>query len=113
MPFFQLNPLYFIPLVELMPAPWTDPSAVAHVKSLLEEVGQSPVVLTKEVGGFCSRVEHAMVMEALRLVEVAISFYTFFQMQSFPIMSYLGEVGADRCHVPLCITFGGRGGALP
>ena len=60
-----------MPLVELVPAPWTDPEVVTRTKALMTEIGQSPVTLKKEVPGFIQpRVQYAAIQEALRLVQV-------------------------------------------
>lgn len=47
-----VNPPYFVPLVEIVPAPWTDPAVAKKTREIMEEVGQSPVSLSKEVPGF-------------------------------------------------------------
>lgn len=65
-----VNPPYHMPLVELVPAPWTDPEVVTRTKALMTEIGQSPVTLKKEVPGFIQpRVQYAAIQEALRLVQ--------------------------------------------
>jgi len=63
-----VNPPHLVPLVELSPAPWTDPAFVAKARSLQESVGQSPVVVRKEIPGFIlNRLQGALLMEAMRL----------------------------------------------
>ncbi|VEN54350.1 unnamed protein product, partial [Callosobruchus maculatus] len=47
-----VNPPYYVPLVEIVPAPWTDPQVPKKTRAIMEEVGQTPVSLTKEVPGF-------------------------------------------------------------
>lgn len=65
-----INPPHLIPLVELVPAPWSDPSVVLEAAQLMREIGQSPVVLTREVNGFlANRLQGALLAEAFRLVE--------------------------------------------
>ncbi|HTJ93560.1 MAG TPA: 3-hydroxyacyl-CoA dehydrogenase [Pararobbsia sp.] len=65
-----INPPHLIPLVELVPAPWTDDSVVAHAAQLMERVGQSPIRLAREINGFVvNRLQSAMLGEAFRLVE--------------------------------------------
>eukprot|EP00123_Amoebidium_parasiticum_P001121 comp12147_c0_seq1/m.6897 comp12147_c0_seq1/g.6897 ORF comp12147_c0_seq1/g.6897 comp12147_c0_seq1/m.6897 type:complete len:322 (-) comp12147_c0_seq1:360-1325(-) len=65
-----VNPPHYIPVVELVPAPWTDPEVVTRTRQLMVEIGQAPVCLTKEVDGFIvNRLQYAMLMEAYRLVE--------------------------------------------
>ncbi|MGH7041037.1 MAG: 3-hydroxyacyl-CoA dehydrogenase NAD-binding domain-containing protein, partial [Acetobacteraceae bacterium] len=47
-----VNPPYLVPLVELCPAPWTDPDAVARTRALLARAGQVAVTVNREVAGF-------------------------------------------------------------
>ncbi len=64
-----VNPPYLIPLVELCPAPWTDPATVARARTLMTRAGQTPVTVAKEVAGFVlNRLQVALVAEAFRLV---------------------------------------------
>jgi 3-hydroxyacyl-CoA dehydrogenase len=65
-----INPPHLIPLVELVPAPWTDPAVVERAAKLMEEVGQSPIRLSREIDGFIvNRLQSALLGEAFRLVE--------------------------------------------
>ncbi len=65
-----VNPPYLVPVVELAPAPWTDPTTVKAVRALMEAVGQAPVELTREIEGFLvNRLQGVLLMEAWRLVE--------------------------------------------
>lgn len=65
-----VNPPYLIPVVELVPAPWTDPEAVRRTRALMEQVGQAPVEMTHEAEGFIlNRLQGVLLMEAWRLVE--------------------------------------------
>jgi 3-hydroxyacyl-CoA dehydrogenase len=69
-----VNPPYLIPLVELSPAPWTDPAAVAQVRALMQSVGMVPALVKREVGGFIlNRLQAALLQEALFLVEAGIA----------------------------------------
>ena len=64
-----VNPPYLIPVVELCPAPWTDPATVARTRSLMERAGQVPATVNREVAGFVlNRLQIALVSEAMRLV---------------------------------------------
>jgi 3-hydroxyacyl-CoA dehydrogenase len=64
-----VNPPSLIPLVELCPAPWTDPQALQRVRELMLRVGQKPIVLKKEVPGFIiNRLQYTLVGEAMHLV---------------------------------------------
>jgi len=59
-----VNPPYFIPLVELVPGPWTSPEVTLKARALLEGVGQSPVTLSKEVAGFAlNRIQYSIINE--------------------------------------------------
>jgi L-gulonate 3-dehydrogenase len=65
-----INPPHLIPLVEIVPAPWTDPRVVDRAAALMREVGQSPIELRREINGFVvNRLQSAMLAEAFRLVE--------------------------------------------
>ena len=65
-----INPPTLIPLVELVPAPWTEESVMSRSKKLLESVGQVPIILQREVQGFIvNRLQGALLSEAFRLVE--------------------------------------------
>lgn len=65
-----VNPPYYVPLVELVPAPWTDPSVLTRTKNLMIEIGQKPVVLKKEVPGFAlNRIQYALIDECWRMVK--------------------------------------------
>jgi 3-hydroxyacyl-CoA dehydrogenase len=65
-----INPPSLIPLVEIVPAPWTAADVVVRTKSLLEKAGQVPIVVRREVPGFIvNRLQGALLNEAFRLVE--------------------------------------------
>ena len=69
--FHQINPPHYIPLVEVIPAPWTDKGVVKATVDLMKELGQKPISAKKEVNGFIlNRLQYALIMEAWRLVEV-------------------------------------------
>lgn len=64
-----VNPPHLVPIVELVPAPWTSPDTVAAAKSLYEEAGQVPIVVKKEIEGFIlNRLQAVLLSEAFRLV---------------------------------------------
>jgi 3-hydroxyacyl-CoA dehydrogenase len=64
-----INPPYLIPAVELVPAPWTDPAAVERTRRLMVAVGQSPIVMKRELDGFImNRMQGALLQEAFRLI---------------------------------------------
>ena len=65
-----INPPYVIPLVEICPSPWTDPSVVDRVWSLMSDAGMAPVRVTREIDGFiANRLQAALLWEAFRLLE--------------------------------------------
>jgi 3-hydroxyacyl-CoA dehydrogenase len=65
-----INPPHLIPLVEIVPAPWTDPDVVERATDLMRRVGQSPIRLRGEINGFVvNRLQSALLAEAFRLVE--------------------------------------------
>lgn len=65
-----VNPPYLIPVVELVPAPWTAPETVRSVRTFMERVGQEPVEMSREIEGFIlNRLQGVLLMEAWRLVE--------------------------------------------
>lgn len=68
----KANPPMLNPMVELVPAPWTDPSAVAEARTLMEQVGQVPIVLKKEIEGFVqARIQAAIFHVAWQLIAVS------------------------------------------
>lgn len=65
-----INPPHLIPLVEIVPAPWTAPAIIDRTEMLMRQVGQSPICLSREVPGFVvNRLQGALLAEAFRLVE--------------------------------------------
>ncbi|WP_439498887.1 3-hydroxyacyl-CoA dehydrogenase [Bosea sp. (in: a-proteobacteria)] len=64
-----VNPPHLVPIVELAPAPWTDPKVVARAKRIYEKAGQVPITLRKEKPGFVlNRLQAVLLAEAFRLV---------------------------------------------
>ncbi len=65
-----VNPPHLIPLVELCASPWTDAKVVEQAKKIMTAVGQSPILLNKEVDGFVlNRLQWALMGEAMHLVD--------------------------------------------
>ncbi|XP_016372960.1 lambda-crystallin homolog isoform X3 [Sinocyclocheilus rhinocerous] len=65
-----VNPPYYVRLVELVPHPETVPAVMDVAYSLMTEVGQAPVRLSKEIDGFAlNRVQYAIIAESWRLVQ--------------------------------------------
>lgn len=64
-----VNPPYLIPVVELVPAPWTVTATVKSVSALMEGIGQEPVEVKREIEGFAlNRLQGLLLAEAWRLV---------------------------------------------
>lgn len=56
-----VNPPYYVPLIELVPAPWTKPAIATKSKELMLEIGQKPVLFTREIEGFAvNRVQYVV-----------------------------------------------------
>ena len=65
-----VNPPYLVPVVEVVPAPRTDPEAVDTALSLMQQVGQSPVLVRREIEGFIlNRLQGVLLREAWDLYE--------------------------------------------
>ncbi len=65
-----VNPPYLVPLVEVVPAPWTSPEAVTATMELMAAVEQVPILVRKEVQGFVlNRLQGALLREAWALFE--------------------------------------------
>ncbi|MBU2091089.1 MAG: 3-hydroxyacyl-CoA dehydrogenase [Alphaproteobacteria bacterium] len=63
------NPPHLVPIVELSPAPWTDPAVVERARALHEAAGMVPILVKKEVPGFIlNRLQGALLAEAFKLV---------------------------------------------
>ena len=64
-----INPPYLVPAVEVVPAPWTAPEAVARAASFMQGCGQVPIVMKREIDGFImNRLQGALLEECFRLV---------------------------------------------
>lgn len=69
-----VNPPHLIPLVEIVPAPWTDPSIAPVLRNLMESVGQKPIVLKREIHGFVlNRLQGALLNEAWALFDAGVA----------------------------------------
>ncbi|XP_061378028.1 lambda-crystallin [Danaus plexippus] len=65
-----VNPPYYVPLVEIVPAPWTKPEVAKKTREIMIEIGQEPVSLTREIDGFVlNRIQYAILNEVWRLVD--------------------------------------------
>lgn len=64
-----VNPPHLIPLVEIVPTPWTAPEIPGRMRALMESIGQSPVSLDREIEGFVlNRLQGALLDEAFALL---------------------------------------------
>lgn len=69
-----VNPPHLIPLVELVPAPWTDADVVTWLQAQMEAVGQAAVIVRKEIDGFVlNRLQGALLNEAWALLEEGVA----------------------------------------
>lgn len=65
-----INPPYLVPLVEVVPAPWTAQDAIDTAMAVMASVGQSPVLVRREVEGFLvNRLQGVLLREAWALYE--------------------------------------------
>jgi L-gulonate 3-dehydrogenase len=65
-----INPPYLVPLVEIVPTPWTSSEVTENARAFMESLQQVPIVLRREVPGFIvNRLQVALLSEAFRLVE--------------------------------------------
>jgi L-gulonate 3-dehydrogenase len=65
-----INPPYLVPLVELVPTPWTASETTEGARAFMTSLQQVPIVLRREVPGFIvNRLQVALLSEAFRLVE--------------------------------------------
>ncbi|MDE8349870.1 MAG: 3-hydroxyacyl-CoA dehydrogenase [Acidocella sp.] len=63
-----VNPPHIIPVVEIVPTPWTDTQIVPEIRKFMVQIGQVPVVLNKEIDGFIlNRLQGALLDEAWKL----------------------------------------------
>ncbi len=63
------NPPHLLPVVELVPAPFTDPAVTERTAALLRAAGMSPVLVRREIEGFVyNRLQGAVLREAYCLV---------------------------------------------
>ncbi len=68
------NPPYAVRLIEIVPAPFTDPDLVALTRRRFEEIGLVPITLKKEILGFImNRFQAPILHEAYRLVAAGVA----------------------------------------
>ena len=65
-----VNPPYLIPLVEVVPAPWTNPEVVDQTYEFMKSIDQEPIRVSREVEGFIlNRLQGALLNEAWALFD--------------------------------------------
>ena len=65
-----INPPYLVPAVELVPAPWTEDTAMKRTRALMERIGQAPISMAREIDAFVmNRLQGALLQEAFWLVD--------------------------------------------
>jgi 3-hydroxybutyryl-CoA dehydrogenase len=63
-------PAHLVPLVEVILGPQSDPALAAQVSDWLRTLGKRPILVQKDIPGFiANRIQHAMMREALYLIE--------------------------------------------
>jgi L-gulonate 3-dehydrogenase len=64
-----VNPPHLVPIVEIAPAPWTDPKVIERARRIYRKAGQSPIILNKEKPGFVlNRLQAVLLAEAFCIV---------------------------------------------
>ena len=65
-----VNPPHLVPVVEISGAPWTSRDTIERTRELQEKVGQTTVIVEREIPGFIlNRLQSVLMAEAFRLVE--------------------------------------------
>jgi 3-hydroxyacyl-CoA dehydrogenase len=65
-----VNPPHLVPVVELVPAPWTAPEIMPWLRARLTEIDKVPVEVKRELDGFIlNRLQGALLNEAWALYE--------------------------------------------
>ena len=65
-----VNPPHLVPVVEIVPAPWSETANIPVLRGLMERLGQSAVVVNREIEGFIlNRLQGALLNEAWALYE--------------------------------------------
>ena len=66
-------PAHLVPLVEIVSAEATDPNVATRLVDLMRQFGKAPIWVKKDVPGFVgNRLQHAMLREALYLIDEGI-----------------------------------------
>lgn len=74
-----VNPPYYVPLVEIVPAPWTRPEIATKTREIMTEIGQKPVLLTREIEGFAlNRIQYVFRIVIYYFMSTMRWFFIFF-----------------------------------
>jgi L-gulonate 3-dehydrogenase len=69
-----MTPPYLVPVVEVVPAPWTAPETTDYAMALMTDIDMQPIRLNKEIFGFIlNRFQVGMINEAMYLVEEGVA----------------------------------------
>ena len=69
-----VNPPYLVPVVELVPSPWTDEATIRLADAFMRSLGQSVVTVRREVAGFVlNRLQAVLLREAWALVQEGVA----------------------------------------
>ncbi len=69
-----MTPPYLVPVVEIVPAPWTAAATTDYVMALMHEIDMTPIRLYKEIFGFVlNRFQVGLINEAMYLVSEGIA----------------------------------------
>jgi len=69
-----VNPPHIVPLVEVLGAPWTAVSSIEKTMDTMTAIGQSPILVNREIDGFVlNRLQAALVNEAMALVDAQVA----------------------------------------
>ncbi len=68
------NPVYLLPLVELVSGEQTKKNTITRAKKFYEEIGMKPLIIKKEIEGYISdRLQEALWREALHIIKDGIA----------------------------------------
>ena len=68
------NPVYLLPLVELVSGKQTKKNTITRAKKFYEEIGMKPLIVKKEIEGYISdRLQEALWREALHIIKDGIA----------------------------------------
>ena len=76
----QTNPPYLVPMVEVVPAPWTSSETVQITRDVMIEIGQEPVLFKKEHDGFGANRLQWVWYWRLYSIDRSISSFLFFTL---------------------------------